>query len=68
MIIPVLTGATGIATEVLKKYLEVVTGKYSVDSLQKTATRRTAIKKKCKKHKCAAAIFGMETSGGRWQQ
>jgi hypothetical protein len=47
-IIPVLTGATGIATEVLKKYLEVITGKYSVDSLQKTATRRTAIKKKKK--------------------
>jgi hypothetical protein len=34
MIIPVITGATGIVTEGLKKNLEAITGKYSTDSLQ----------------------------------
>jgi len=34
MIIPVVTGATGIVTEGLKKNLEATTGKYSIDSLQ----------------------------------
>jgi hypothetical protein len=37
MIIPVITGATGIVTKVLKKNLEAVLGKHSIDSLQKTA-------------------------------
>jgi hypothetical protein len=34
MIIPVITGATGMVTEGLKKNLEAITGKYSIDSLQ----------------------------------
>jgi hypothetical protein len=35
--IPIITGATGIVTEVLKKNLEAVPRKHSTDSLQKTA-------------------------------
>ena len=38
MIIPVITGATGIG---LKKNLEAIPGKYSIDSLQKTAVLET---------------------------
>jgi hypothetical protein len=34
-IIPVIIGATEIVTEALKKYLETILGKHSVDSLQK---------------------------------
>jgi hypothetical protein len=37
MIIMVISGATGIVTEGLKKNLEAIPGKYSIDSLQKTA-------------------------------
>ena len=36
-IIPVIIGATGIVTRSLKKNLEAVPGKHSIDSLQKTA-------------------------------
>jgi len=36
MIILVITGATGIVTKSLKKNLEAIPGKYSIDSLQKT--------------------------------
>jgi hypothetical protein len=35
MVIPVVTAATGIVTKGLKKNLEAIPGKYSVDSLQK---------------------------------
>ena len=35
-IVPVITGATGIVTKGLKKNLEAVPGKHSIDSLQKT--------------------------------
>ena len=35
MIIPVITGATGIVKEVLKKNAEAIPGKYSINSLQK---------------------------------
>jgi hypothetical protein len=41
MIIAVITGATGIVTKGLKKNLEAIPGKYSIDSLQKTAILRT---------------------------
>ena len=34
-IIPVITGATGIVTRSLRKNLEAVPGKHSIDSLQK---------------------------------
>ena len=37
MIIPVIMGVTGIVTRSLRKYLETVPGKHSIDSLQKTA-------------------------------
>jgi hypothetical protein len=36
-IIPVTTGATGIVTKSLRKNLEAISGKHSIDSLQKTA-------------------------------
>jgi len=42
MITPVITGATGIATKVLKKVLKAVPGKHSVDSLQNTAVLGTS--------------------------
>ena len=35
-IIPIINGATGIVTRSLRKNLEVVPGKHSIDSLQKT--------------------------------
>ena len=41
-IIPVITGATGIVTRRLKKNLEAVPGKHSIDSLQKTAIHETS--------------------------
>jgi hypothetical protein len=37
VIIPVITGATEIVTRGLKKNLEAIPGKLSIDSLQKTA-------------------------------
>jgi len=40
--IQVSTGATGILTKVLEKYLEAVPGKHSIDSLQKTAILDTS--------------------------
>ena len=36
-IIPVIIGATGIVTRSLRKNLETVPGKHSIESLQKTA-------------------------------
>ena len=41
-IIPVINGATGIVTRSLRKNLEVVPGKNSIDSLQKTAILGTS--------------------------
>ena len=41
-IVPVIIGATGIVTRSLKKNLETVTGKHSIDSLQKTAILGTS--------------------------
>jgi hypothetical protein len=34
-VIPVITGATGIVKRGIKKYLETIPGKHSIDSLQK---------------------------------
>ena len=42
MIIPVITGATGVVTKGLRKYLEVISGKHSTDLLQNTATLGTS--------------------------
>jgi len=42
IIIPVIIGATGIVTRSLKKNLETITGKHSIDSLQKTAILGTS--------------------------
>jgi len=42
MIIPVRNGATGMATKVLKKNLEALPGKHSVESQQKAAVHGTA--------------------------
>jgi fructose-1,6-bisphosphatase/sedoheptulose 1,7-bisphosphatase-like protein len=40
--IPVIIAATGIVMRSLRKHLEAVTGKHSIDSLQKAATLGTA--------------------------
>jgi hypothetical protein len=40
-IIPVITGATGIVTKGLNKYLETIPGKHSIDSVQETAVLGT---------------------------
>jgi hypothetical protein len=42
MFIPVIIGATRIVTRGLKKNLEAITGKHSIDSLQKTAILGTS--------------------------
>jgi hypothetical protein len=41
-IVLLVTGATGIVTEGLRKNLEDMPGEYSIDSLQKTAVLGTA--------------------------
>jgi len=40
IIIPVIIGATGILTRSLRKNLEFIPGKHSIDSLHKTAILR----------------------------
>jgi hypothetical protein len=51
-IIPVIIGATGIVTRSLRKNLEVVPGKHSIDSLLKTAVLGTThIKRKVLQYK-----------------
>jgi hypothetical protein len=40
-VIPVITGATRTVTRGLKRHLETIPGKHSIDSLQKTAVRWT---------------------------
>ena len=42
MIIPVMIAAPGMVTKGLKKVLQVIPGKRSIDSLQKTATMGTS--------------------------
>jgi hypothetical protein len=39
-VIPVIIGATGIVTKRLKKYLETIPGKHSIDSLQRNSCTR----------------------------
>jgi hypothetical protein len=41
-IIPIITGATGIVTRSLRKNLEAVLGKRSIDTLQKTVILGTS--------------------------
>jgi hypothetical protein len=43
MIVPVITGATGIVTKGLKRGLEAIPGKHSTDSPQKTAVLGTSL-------------------------
>jgi hypothetical protein len=42
IIIPVIIGATGIVTKSLKKNLEAISGKHSIDSLQKAVILGTS--------------------------
>jgi hypothetical protein len=42
MIIPVISGTTGIVTKALKNNLEDIPGKHSIDTLQKTAIPGTS--------------------------
>jgi hypothetical protein len=41
-VIPVITGATGIVSKSLQKYLVTIPGQHSIDSLQKTAILGTS--------------------------
>jgi len=41
-IVPAIIGATGIVTRSLRKNLEAIPGKHSIDSLQKTAILGTS--------------------------
>jgi len=41
-IVPVIIGTTGIVTRSLRENLEAVTGKHSLDSIQKTAILGTS--------------------------
>ena len=41
MIVPVIIGATGLVTKGLKRGLEAIPGKHSIDSPQKTAIQVT---------------------------
>jgi hypothetical protein len=41
-VITVITGATGIVSKSLQKYLETIPGQHSIDSLQKTAILGTS--------------------------
>jgi hypothetical protein len=41
-VIPVIIGATGMVTESLRKNLQAIPGKHSIDSLQQTAVLGTA--------------------------
>ena len=41
-ILPVIVGATGIVTRILRKNLKAVPGKHSIDSLQQTAILGTS--------------------------
>jgi hypothetical protein len=41
-IIPVIIGATGIVTRILRKNLEAISGKHSIDLLQNTAVLETS--------------------------
>jgi hypothetical protein len=41
-VITVIIGTTGIVIKGLKKYLETIPGKYSIDSVQKTAVLGTS--------------------------
>jgi hypothetical protein len=43
MFIPIVIGALGIVTKVLKKNLETIQGKHSIDSLQKNCYTRNMI-------------------------
>jgi hypothetical protein len=42
LVIPVIIGAMGIENIGLKKYLETIPGKHSIESLQKTAVLGTS--------------------------
>jgi len=42
-IVPVIIGASGIVARNLRKYLEAVPGKHSIDSVQKTAVLGTSL-------------------------
>jgi hypothetical protein len=41
-VIPVVTGAMGIVSKTLKKYLVTIPGQHSIDTLQKNTIQRTS--------------------------
>ena len=65
-IIPIVTGATGIVTSSLRKNLEAVPGKHSIDSLQKTAILGTShIKRKVLQCEAVGITAGSREVPGR---
>jgi hypothetical protein len=58
-VISVIIGATGIVTKGLKKYLETIPGKHSIDSLQKKCCTRNVTH--CNE---SATIRSLSLSGG----
>ena len=58
-IIPVIIGGTGLVTRILRKNLEAVPGKHSIDSLQKTVILGTS-------HIIRKALQGEALKPERW--
>jgi hypothetical protein len=46
LVIPVIIGAAGIVTKGLKKYLKTISGKHSVDSVQRDSCTRGGVHNK----------------------
>jgi hypothetical protein len=66
-VIPVIIGATGIVTRGLKKYLETIPGKHTIDSLQKKKTAVLGTShtiRKCYNQKLESRVVGF-TIGSR---
>jgi hypothetical protein len=64
LLIPVITGATGIITEELKTYLKTIPGKLSIDILYKNSYTRGIAHNKCYNLKLEAGVVGC-TIGSR---
>jgi hypothetical protein len=59
-VIPVIAGATEIVTKGLKKYLETIPGKHSIDSLQK----KNSCTRNITHYKESATVRNLSLGGG----
>jgi len=66
-IVPVIIGATGIVTRSLRKNLEAVPGKHSIDSLQKTAILGTSHNLRVFERQILWKIFGPVNIDNIWR-